>query len=253
MNGRSTHSGVAALRGKQMMSEHDQDDAGQLPTVELTGSAPGARSRLSIVTALIWINVAIFAIVYINKDTYQRLCGLGAMQSLAVAQGQLWRLFTAQYLHASPLHLLVNMVALHFLGRPLEERWSARKFFVIYTLCGLCGNMFYAILGTRGVIHPLQPAVGASGCIYGLLGIVAVLFPKAELYIYFLFPIRIRTAAILLGVISFLTVIERGGNYGGEACHLAGLAFGVWWALHGDEWWSATEWSLPWQRPNSRK
>jgi membrane associated rhomboid family serine protease len=99
----------------------------------------------------------------------------------------------------------------------------------------------------------MQTAVGASGCIYGLLGIVAVLFPKAELYIYFLPPIRIRSAAIILGAISFLTVIERGGNYGGEACHLAGLAFGVWWALHGDEWWSSTEWSLPWQRSRPRE
>jgi len=232
-----------------MMSERDQDDAGQPPTAELTGSAPGARSRFSIVTALIWINVAIFAVALINADLYSRICERGAMQPLAVAQGQLWRLFTAQYLHAGYLHLLVNVVALHFLGRPLEQRWSARKFFVIYTLCGLCGNMFFAVLGTRGVIHPMQTAVGASGCIYGLLGIVAVLFPKADLYIAFLIPIRIRTAAVVLGAISFLTVIERGGNYGGEACHLAGLAFGVWWALHGDEWWSSTEWSLPWQRP----
>jgi len=231
-----------------MMSDHDHGTE-HAPTVAPGASIAGARSRFSIVTALIWINVAVFAVAFVSEDAYQRLCAWCAMQSLAVAQGQLWRLVTAQYLHGSSWHLLVNVVALHFLGRPLEQRWSARKFFVIYTLCGLCGNMFYAILGTRDVIPLLQPAVGASGCIYGLLGIVAVLFPKAELYIYFLFPIRIRTAAVILGVISFLTVIERGGNYGGEACHLAGLAFGVWWALHGDEWWSATEWRLPWQQP----
>jgi hypothetical protein len=44
-------------------------------------------------------------------------------------------------------------------------------------------------------------------------------------------------------------VIERGANYGGEACHLAGLAFGVWWALHGDEWWSNSDWA--WKRPRN--
>lgn len=210
------------------------------------------RRRFSIVTTLIWINVGIFAIYLINENAYQWLCQIGAMQAKAVAKGQLWRLFTAQYLHAGSLHLLVNVVALHFLGRPLEQLWSARKFFVIYTLAGLGGNLFYAVLGTRGVINPHMVAVGASGSIYGLLGIVAVLFPNAELYIYFLFPIRIRTAAIILGAISFFTVIERGGNYGGEACHLAGLAFGVWWATHGDEWWSSTEWSLPWQRKGDK-
>jgi len=134
---------------------------------------------------------------------------------------------------------------LHFLGRPLEQMWSTRKFFTIYTLCGVCGNVFYTILGWRGVIDPRLPAVGASGSIYGLLGIVAVLFPTALVYIYFLFPIRIRTAAIIFGGISLLSIIERGANYGGEACHLAGLAFGVWWAMKGESWWAKTEWRLP--------
>jgi len=231
-----------------MATEHNQNDLIQAPLMEPPGPAHGQQSRFSIVTAMIWINVAVFILSWLIPG----VADWGAMIPLAVAHGQLWRLFTAQYLHAGSLHLLVNVVALHFLGRPLEQLWSARKFFVIYTIAGLCGNMFYAILGTRGVIPLLMPAVGASGCIYGLLGIVAVMFPKAELYIYFLFPIRVRTAAVILGLISFFTVVERGGNYGGEACHLAGLAFGVWWALHGDEWWSSSEWSLPWQRPRTK-
>jgi len=235
-----------------MTSEHDHNEVRSAIPIETPRIAKERQGRFSIVTTLIWINVAIFAIVLINKDAYQWLCAIGAMQAQAVAHGQIWRLFTAEYLHAGSLHLLVNVVALHFLGRPLEKVWSTRKFFAIYTLAGLCGNMFYAILGTRGVIDPQMVAVGASGCIYGLLGVVAVLFPKAELYIYFVFPIRVRTAAVILGTISFFTVIQRGGNYGGEACHLAGLAFGVWWAIHGDEWWSSTQWSFPWQRPRDK-
>jgi len=123
--------------------------------------------------------------------------------------------------------------------------WSPGKFFTIYTICGLCGNVFYTILGARGVIDPQTPAVGASGSIYGLLGIVAVLFPTATVYVYFLFPIRIRTAAFIFGGIALLSILRRGANYGGEACHLAGLAFGVWWAMKGDGWWATTQWSLP--------
>jgi len=143
------------------------------------------------------------------------------------------------------------MIGLHFLGRPLERMWSTRKFFTIYTLCGLIGNVFYTILGVYGVIHPEMPAVGASGSIYGLLGIVAVLFPTATVYVYFLFPIRIRTAALIFGGIALLTVLGRGANYGGEACHLAGLGFGVWWAMKGDTWWSASGRTW-WRRLTSR-
>ncbi|HPZ99611.1 MAG TPA: hypothetical protein PLT93_15870, partial [Phycisphaerae bacterium] len=83
------------------------------------------------------------------------------------------------------------------------------------------------------------------------LGIVAVMFPDAELLVYYVFPVRVRTAAIIMGVIAFMSVVERGANYGGEACHLAGLVFGVWWALHGDEWWSNSDWV--WKRPRQRK
>ncbi len=209
------------------------------------------RRGFSIVTILIVVNVLVFLLQSVNKHWHDIIRDFGALQTIAVMHGQYWRLFTAQYLHASVLHIVLNMVGLHFLGRPLERMWSARKFFAVYTICGLAGNLFFSILGSRGVIDPRQAAVGASGSIYGLLGIVAVLFPYAEVYVYYLFPVRIRTAALLMGAIAFMSVIERGQNYGGEACHLAGLAFGVWWALRGDEWWSHTEWALPW-RP-SRK
>jgi membrane associated rhomboid family serine protease len=196
----------------------------------------------SIVTTLIAINVAVFVLAQLSPAVGNLVYRLGAMEGQAVAHGQLWRLITSQYLHAGIAHIAFNMLALHFLGRPLEQRWSVRRFFGVYTICGVAGNVFYAILGSQGYIDPRMPAVGASGSIYGLLGIVAVMFPTATVYVYFLFPVKIRTAAIILGLIAFFTIQTRGGNYGGEACHLAGLVFGVWWAKRGQYWWEKTEW-----------
>jgi len=199
----------------------------------------------SIVTTLIVINVVIYVLASLSAGLRELFYGLGQMQGLAVSHGQLWRLITAQYLHAGPGHLLINMLVLHFLGRPLERMWSTNRFLAVYTVGGLAGNVFYTILGSWGWLDPRWPAVGASGCIYTLLGIVAVLFPTATVYVYFLFPIRIRTAAIIFGGIALLRVLQQAANYGGEACHLAGLVFGVWWAMKGDAWWSRTEWRLP--------
>jgi membrane associated rhomboid family serine protease len=224
---------------------------GQAGGPRVHGRGPGWRSdgpswliSGSVVTTLIVLNVVIFILGAISLAFGRFVFGFGAMVPAAVAHGQLWRLVTAQYLHAGFGHILLNMIALHFLGRPLEVRWSARRFFGIYTACGIFGNLFYAILGSQGWVNADTPAVGASGSIYGLLGIVAVMFPHATVYVYFLFPVKIRTAAIVLGLIAFLTVQTRGANYGGEACHLAGLVFGVWWAWRGDAWWSSTQWRL---------
>lgn len=207
----------------------------------------------SIVTTLIVINVAIYVLEALFPAVRRVLSGsqtlapfgvveirhgLAEMWADAVMRGQIWRLITAQYLHASVGHLFVNMLVLHFLGRSLERMWSVRKFLAVYTMCGLSGNVFYTILAAQGIIPGWMPAVGASGCIYGLLGIVAVLFPHATIYIYFLFPMKIRTAAMIFGGIAVLVILTRAENFGGEACHLAGLVFGVWWAMKGDAWWA---------------
>lgn len=210
----------------------------------------------SIVTTLIVVNTVIYLVgsffpgmdVFlsggqrIGRGGLELIAGIGELRADLVMRGQVWRLITAQYLHASLGHVFVNMLVLHFLGRPLERLWSARRFLTIYTISGLFGNLFFTVLASRGVIPIWMPAVGASGCIYGLLGIVAVLFPQATVYIYFLFPLKIRTAAYIFGAISLYTIIERGSNYGGEACHLAGLVFGVWWATKGEAWWSRGAW-----------
>jgi len=214
---------------------------------------PGG-SRLiggSIVTTLIAINVAVYVLAMMSKPLFELFYGWGMLQTDAVMHGQFWRLITSQYLHdpGGLGHIFVNMLVLHFLGRPLERMWSAKKFFWVYTFAGLSGSAFFTILGSLGWINPEMPAIGASGCIYGLLGVVATLFPTATVYIYFLFPLKIRTAALLFGAYSVFNVLSRGANYGGEACHLAGLVFGVWWAMRGDAWWSATEWRVPRGRP----
>jgi len=202
-------------------------------------SALGGRS---IVTILIIINLA----VHFGASIFPALGGpiynFGAMQPEAVLHGQVWRLVTAQYLHHPTwlMHILFNMIGLHFLGRPIERIWSPAKFFTIYTLCGVCGNLFLTFLGVTGAVDLQVVGVGASGSVLGLLGIVAVLFPNARVLVFFVLPMKVRTAALLLGAIAYVTIVQRGANYGGEACHLAGLAFGAFWAFKGDAWWSSS-------------
>lgn len=232
------------------MGWEDRDYARPQRPRTIFGSAEAGGIPLiggSIVTTLIAVNVAVSLLVFytpIGKYLY----GAFVMRPDLVQKGQLWRLVTAQYLHAGWGHLLLNMIGLHFLGRALEQIWSVRRFMFVYTLCGAFGYIFYTF-----IVEPTRPAVGASGSLYGLLGIVAVMFPAATVYVYGLFPIRIRTAAVIFGLISFFSIQMKSTNFGGEACHLAGLIFGVWWGMRGDEWWSHTEWRfLPHSRPRVR-
>ena len=164
--------------------------------------------------------------------------GYCEMITTKVLHGQVWRLVTSQYLHAGQMHLIFNMIGLYFLGQALQRVWGNKKFFVIYTIAGICGNLALMLAGIIGWIDPTMPAVGASGCILGLLGAAAVLFPHAEVLVYFLFPIKIRTAAIIFAGMYAYNVYARGHNFGGDLCHIAGLAFGAWWAWKGERWWA---------------
>jgi membrane associated rhomboid family serine protease len=222
----------------------------------------------SIVTKLLVANIVVYVLCYVivtplsplirggpqrsngfvwtpagPRPAYEYQPGYGEMITSKVLHGQVWRLFTSQYLHSPRMeHILFNMFGLYFLGQALERVWSRRKFFAIYTIAGVCGNLLLMVAGLVGWISPNVPAVGASGCILGLLGAAAVLFPSAEVYIYFLIPIKIRTAALLFAGMYAFNIYRQGENYGGDLCHMAGLVFGAWWAWRGERWWATRTW-----------
>jgi membrane associated rhomboid family serine protease len=86
-----------------------------------------------------------------------------------VADGDWWRLITAAFLHASMLHIIFNMLALWWIGGPLEAAIGHWRFLVIYGVAGLAGSAG-ALVAT-----PQAVTVGASGAIFGLLGAMLVI------------------------------------------------------------------------------
>ncbi len=89
----------------------------------------------------------------------------GALIPALVAQGEAWRLVSSVFLHSGIMHLGFNMLSLYFLGSFTEEAFGRSRFFALYLLSGLSGGLAYLYFGEFE-----QPAVGASGAIFGLLG-----------------------------------------------------------------------------------
>ena len=86
-----------------------------------------------------------------------------------VADGDWWRLITAAFLHASVLHIAFNMLALWWIGGPLETAIGHWRYLAIYTVSGLAGSAG-ALLASPNAV-----TVGASGAIFGLLGAMVVI------------------------------------------------------------------------------
>jgi membrane associated rhomboid family serine protease len=86
-----------------------------------------------------------------------------------VAQGEWWRLVTSMFLHGFILHLVFNMVALWFIGRPVEQYLGSLRFLLLYFVSGLAGSAGALVSSPHGV------TVGASGAIFGVLGSMLIL------------------------------------------------------------------------------
>jgi membrane associated rhomboid family serine protease len=81
---------------------------------------------------------------------------------------QYWRLLTSGFLHASLIHIALNMLSLYFVGRVLEPGIGRTNFVAIY-LASLLAGSFGALL-----FQPDSPTLGASAAIFGVFGALIV-------------------------------------------------------------------------------
>ncbi|MCH9739975.1 MAG: rhomboid family intramembrane serine protease [Epsilonproteobacteria bacterium] len=84
-----------------------------------------------------------------------------------VMDGEIWRLFTAMFLHGGAEHIIMNMLSLYIVGRSVEMLFSKVAYLGIYFVSGLVGGL------ASIYFHPVSVGVGASGAIFGVFGALA--------------------------------------------------------------------------------
>ncbi|HZQ63646.1 MAG TPA: rhomboid family intramembrane serine protease [Gaiellaceae bacterium] len=125
-------------------------------------------SEAIVTRILVLLNVVVYLITVAQgaglNDPGGSLFDKWALYGPAVDHGDWWRLITAAFLHASVLHILFNMLALWWLGAPVEMVLGRVRFLGLYIVSGLAGS------AGALVADPHAVTVGASGAIFGLLG-----------------------------------------------------------------------------------
>lgn len=86
----------------------------------------------------------------------------------AILHGEWWRLITPIFLHGGLIHFFFNSMVLLQLGPMVQELYDARRFWVIYLVSGILGNVAATVFNPRGGV------VGASGAIFGLIGLLMI-------------------------------------------------------------------------------
>jgi membrane associated rhomboid family serine protease len=151
-----------------------------------------------ITNLLLAANFAAFILCYSQGNQFQIpgniLFAHGALYRDAIHGGQYWRLFAAGFLHATPIHLVLNMMCLVSWGGLLEKRVGPFYFIIIY-FCSLLAGSVASVYG-----HPMNYiGIGASGALSGLVGALLCLFilDRIRLSMYF-FVVAIGLNTILM-------------------------------------------------------
>jgi rhomboid protease GluP len=156
---------------------------------------------------------------------------------------QWWRFITPMFVHINFVHLLMNMFSLLMIGPFVEKLYGSAKFVVFWVLTGIAGSIGTYLAFRPALAHgPLGtfifkaadvPSAGASGALFGLVGVLFVFGIKFRRELPEGFKRAFGTGLLPIIFLNlFIGFIGR--SFIGNAAHLSGLFAGAALALFVD-------------------
>lgn len=137
------------------------------------------------------------------------------------------------FMHGDIVHLVGNMVFLWAFGLVVEGKLGWRRYLMTYLAIGAISSAFTQIV-MFSLFRSPQCALGASGIIYGLMGMAFIWAPKNDMHCFLWLGVFSRTIELpVVGVCGFyfalqvLFFVMNGFHMSSEALHLIGLAVGL--------------------------
>ncbi|OYT36902.1 hypothetical protein B6U91_00100 [Candidatus Pacearchaeota archaeon ex4484_71] len=206
------------------------------------------RRRIFDFSLTVWIIILNFLVFVILSAIFGRSLFSGGgfvLKNIALSFNNIlhfrvWTLLTSMFMHGSWTHLIFNMVSLFFIGSFVEKIIGRRRYFWLYILGGIFAGLFFVTLaglfgdfswgaklfGTKFVF-----AVGASGAIFALGGLLSVLTPKMRVWVMFVIPLPMWVA--MVGLLGFFWLMSLSLPIGiGNTAHLGGLLAGVFYGFY---------------------
>ncbi len=141
-------------------------------------------------------------------------------------------LVTSMFSHGDLLHLVGNMWVLWLYGDNVEDAMGRTRYLLFYLVCGSAGTLAHAAVDPASQV----PLIGASGAISGVIAAYFLMWPRANIrvfYWFFIFVGRINVPAfVVLGfwIVEQLFALPGAMQAQGGvaiAAHLGGFAAGL--------------------------
>jgi membrane associated rhomboid family serine protease len=153
---------------------------------------------------------------------------LGLERGKFLDNGEYWRIFSYQFLHAGVAHFFVNLLVLWFAGREIEPVVGRVHFLWLCLVANLLGGAADIAVGGGDTVFGFSAGVAAIAAAY------ATIMPELETGVLFfhLFPLRFRAKYLAVAMLLFAGVCVAMGSLReiGPAGILAGSFVGWVWA-----------------------
>ena len=190
----------------------------------------------TILNKLIYINVGIFLLFSIlgvfsfmfQFDLSPILNRLYLPAENSKLLSQPWAFITYMFLHNGFLHLLFNMVWLHFAGKIFLQYLSPKQLLSTYILGGISGGLLFIIaynyIPALAIYTQNAQALGASAAVLAIVVAIATYSPNYSVRFPFIGIVKLKHIAIFSVALDVLSIPK--GNAGGHIAHLGGALFG---------------------------
>lgn len=190
--------------------------------------------RGTIVEKLIYINIFLFILTLFTnvlQGLYQNnfnfiIEWFSLDASWTILLNKPWSIVTYGFLHADFLHILINLIALYYIGNLFIEYFTQRQLLNFYILGIFFGGLFYLLSQNYFPLFQGKSSVlvGASAGISAIFVGIATYIPNYELKIRFIGFVKLWYLALIWVGLDVLGL--AGNNAGGHFAHLGGSLFG---------------------------
>jgi membrane associated rhomboid family serine protease len=175
------------------------------------------------------------------EPPYHVLVAYGAKLNFLVKEHQeWWRFVTPVFIHIGVAHLLVNMYGLWMIGPYVERLYGSAKFVTLWVGTGIAGVVAsYLSVRPEMAVGPIGrflfrttdgPSAGASGALFGLIGVLFVFGIKFRHELPEGFKRAFGTGLLPVILIN-LAIGYLGRGFIDNAAHVGGLLSGALFAL----------------------
>ncbi len=192
-------------------------------------ASPGGRDLMGwrrpqspVIRTLLILNLGIWALMTLTGTERIFFPLLGLVPRYVIGDFMIWQPITYMFLHAGFWHVGMNMFVLWMFGSELEESWGGPAFLRYYVITGAGAGITTVLFSLNSPV----PVVGASGAIYGVLLAYGLAFPNRLVYLYFMFPVKIKYFVGFLAVVAFMASFQSGTSTVSHLTHLSGMVIG---------------------------